>query len=512
VPGSGAASAGRSPALDPTRLSGPSSVPPPVAPRRFHSLASRLVALGVLQLALLVGIGVVSFMLAAPRAESNPRDYLTPAMVARLEQGTADPATLEAVLEELRENRIEASIYDRDRTLLASNVEPALAIPKRGGPPGMGRGGPLPDGPGPGERGPGDRGPPEMRHMGEWPPPVPPDGFKPRDGKPRAFVAGIQVKGERGYLVARGTFGEPPGLIGPILTLVLSFIILVASALLTARWIVRPIDRLSRTAKALGRGDLAARSRLARSDEIGELGHRIDEMADRIAGLIGAERELMANVAHELRTPLSRIGVALDLASEGDMDMARASLAEIAVDVGELETIVDDILTATRFEVAGATGLPVRKAVVTPGSIAEAAADRLRSRHPERPLDVTIAPDLPSLHVDPMLVRRIVDNLLENAHKYSPDRTATMELAVRKADGGVEIEVKDRGAGIPADDLPHVFTAFFRGDKSRSRETGGVGLGLTLAKRIAEAHGGTITIESTVGVGTTVRLVLPAAA
>ncbi len=466
-------------------------------------------ALGVLQLALLVGIGVVSFMLAAPRAESNPRDYLTPAMVARLEQGTADPATLEAVLEELRENRIEASVYDRDRALLASNVEPALAIPKRWGPPGMGKG---PNG-GPGEHGPGERGPPgEMRRMGEWPPPLPPDGFKPRDGKPRAFVAGIQVKGERGYLVARGTFGEPPGLIGPILTLVLSFVILVASALLTARWIVRPIDRLSRTAKALGTGDLAARSRLARSDEIGELGHRIDEMADRIAGLLGAERELMANVAHELRTPLSRIGVALDLASEGDMDMARASLSEIAVDVGELETIVDDILTATRFEVAGAAGLPLRKAVVTPASIAEAAAERLRSRHPSRPLEVTIATELPMLHVDPMLVRRIVDNLLENAHKYSPDGTATIELAVRKADTGVELEVKDRGAGIPAEDLPRVFTAFFRGDKSRSRETGGVGLGLTLAKRIAEAHGGTITIASTVGVGTTVRLVVPAAA
>jgi len=309
--------------------------------------------------------------------------------------------------------------------------------------------------------------------------------------------------------------GEPPGLTGPVLVLVCGFVILVFGALVTARWIVRPIDRLSRTARALGAGDLQARSRLERSDEIGELGHRFDEMADRVEGLLVSEKELLANVAHELRTPLTRIGVALDLAAEGDSEAARASLAEIAVDVGELETIVDDILTAMRFEVAGGKGptaqLPLRRAHVAAGSIAEAAAERMRGRHPQRSLAVTIDPDLPMIHADPMLLRRVLDNLLENAHKYTPDGSQTIDLDVSRDGDRVVYEVHDKGVGISAEDLPRVFTAFFRGERSRSRETGGVGLGLTLAKRITEAHGGSIGATSQAGIGTQMRVEIPAA-
>jgi len=102
---------------------------------------------------------------------------------------------------------------------------------------------------------------------------------------------------------------------------------------------------------------------------------------------------------------------------------------------------------------------------------------------------------VPAIHVDPVLFRRVIDNLLENAHKYTPDGDAAIELRVtRDASDGDDVvfEVCDRGIGIPADDLPRIFTAFFRGERSRSRETGGVGLGLTLARRIVEAHGGAI--------------------
>jgi signal transduction histidine kinase len=234
-------------------------------------------------------------------------------------------------------------------------------------------------------------------------------------------------------------------------------------------------------------------------------------MADRIERLLVTEKELLANVAHELRTPLARIGVALDLAGEGDSEAARASLAEIAVDVSELETIVDDILTAMRFEVTGAARLPLRRSVVPAKQILDAAVDRMRSRHPKRPLVVAGADDLPGIDVDPVLFRRVLDNLLENAHKYSPDRAAPIEIRAT-ARNGVEFEVRDRGIGISAEDLPRVFTAFFRGDRSRSRETGGVGLGLTLAKRIVDAHDGAIDVASTIGEGTTVRVTVPTAA
>ncbi|HEX7836984.1 MAG TPA: HAMP domain-containing sensor histidine kinase, partial [Kofleriaceae bacterium] len=326
------------------------------------------------------------------------------------------------------------------------------------------------------------------------------------------LVLPFRPHGMRGVLVARGVHGDPPGLIGPLLVLIGGFVILVIGALLTARWIVRPIERLSRTARALGSGDLRARSRLDRSDEIGELGHRFDEMADRIAGLLATEKELLANVAHELRTPLTRIGVALDLASEGDAGAARASLAEIAVDVSELETIVDDVLIAMRFELATGKGpaqLPLRRQAVPAGEIATAAADRLRARHHDRPLEVAIGEGVPAIHADPVLLRRVIDNLLENAHKYTPDPGAAIHLGVTGDRGGVTFEVRDRGIGIPADDLPRIFTAFFRGERSRSRETGGVGLGLTLAKRIVEAHGGRIDVTSAPSVGTSVRVTIP---
>jgi two-component system OmpR family sensor kinase len=287
----------------------------------------------------------------------------------------------------------------------------------------------------------------------------------------------------------------------------------VIGALITARWIVLPIERLSRTARALGSGDLQARSRLDRADEIGELGHRFDEMAERITGLLVTEKELLANVAHELRTPLTRIGVALDLANEGDSEAARASLIEIAVDVSELETIVDDILTAMRFELAPGkvpAQLPLRRAILPASEIAAAAADRLRARHPERPLEVTGTGG--DIYVDPVLFRRVIDNLLENAHKYTPDTSSPIELALAREGRDVVFEVRDRGVGISSEDLPRIFTAFFRSERSRSRETGGVGLGLTLAKRLVEAHDGAIDVTSTIHVGTQIRVSIPAAA
>jgi len=226
-----------------------------------------------------------------------------------------------------------------------------------------------------------------------------------------------------------------------------------------------------------------------------------------------SEKELLANVAHELRTPLTRIGVALDLASEGDGEAARASLAEIAVDVNELEAIVDDILTAMRFEIAAGQAptpsLPLHRAPTRAGEIATASASRFRDRHGQRALEVDIAADLPRIDVDPMLLRRVLDNLLENAHKYTPDPAAAIRLRTSQIGDLVRYEVADRGIGIAPDDLPRVFTAFFRGEKSRSRETGGVGLGLTLAKRIVEAHDGTIDVASEVGKGTTVAVMVP---
>jgi signal transduction histidine kinase len=292
-------------------------------------------------------------------------------------------------------------------------------------------------------------------------------------------------------------------------------VIVGVGSFLTARWIVRPLQRLSGTARALGAGDLDARARIDRDDEIGEMGRAFDEMADRMQKLLVAERELLANVSHELRTPLARLRVALDIAGESTEDAGRLSMAEMAVDLAEIETLIDDIMTTARLEIEGGRApahFGRRADPIAPGELCQRAADRFRARHARRSLAVDVVAELPPVHVDAVLFRRMLDNLLENAHKYSPDTATPIELRALPGDTGVVFEVTDHGLGIATEDLPRVFEPFFRADRSRSRGTGGVGLGLTLAKRIVEAHGGTIDVNSTVGRGTTVRVVVPVGA
>jgi signal transduction histidine kinase len=290
-------------------------------------------------------------------------------------------------------------------------------------------------------------------------------------------------------------------------------VVLGIGAFLTARWIARPLQQLSRMATSLGQGDLRARSELGRGDELGEVSRAFDEMAERIQRLLHNEKELLANVAHELRTPLARIRVALEIAGEGDTETVRSSLSEIATDLAELETLINDVLTATRFEledgVAKSSGFALHLQPLTARSVAERSAERFRQSHPGRPFVANFEGGTGVIDADPVLLRRVLDNLLENAHKYSPDPSSPIALAVAQRGERVCFEIKDQGMGIPTQDLPRVFTAFFRGERSRSRGTGGVGLGLTLAKRIVLAHGGTLEVESGAGTGSTFRAFLP---
>jgi signal transduction histidine kinase len=334
-------------------------------------------------------------------------------------------------------------------------------------------------------------------------------GPAPRRG---CHVAPLRFPDGRFGLVEVHAPGPPPP-VGTRIAAIVLVVVGVSSWLLT-RSVTRPLRRLAGAARALGAGDLSARVALARDDELGEVARAFDDMAERVAELVRAEKELLANVSHELRTPLARIRVALELAEEGDAETARESLLDIAADLDELERLIGDVLTAARLELSagGARGIPpLRREELDVAVLCEQSAARLRAAHPTRALVVELASELPPIDGDPVLLRRVIDNLLENAHKYSDADDATIELRARADEGGVALEVDDRGVGVAPADLPDLFRPFFRADRSRARKTGGLGLGLALAKRVVDAHGGRIALRPREGGGTSARVWLPAA-
>jgi signal transduction histidine kinase len=296
-----------------------------------------------------------------------------------------------------------------------------------------------------------------------------------------------------------------------LLLLGAALMMLAALAIPMARSLARPIEALAAAARALGNGNLTVRLRSQRRDEVGDLARAFDEMAERIGQLRRAEHELLANISHELRTPLARVRVATELAAEGDLTRARRCLAEIVRDVEELEKLLADVLLAARTDQLARTiggGVPpLRSHRLAAQGLLEATVERFGVTHPERLVRFQAAAELPPLCGDPELLRRALDNLLDNAVKYSDD---AIELLVSVAEDRLHIAVRDWGIGIDAADLPRLAMPFFRTDRSRARGTGGVGLGLALARRIVEAHGGQLTIESVPGRGTTVLVNLPA--
>jgi signal transduction histidine kinase len=274
-----------------------------------------------------------------------------------------------------------------------------------------------------------------------------------------------------------------------------------------SRSITRPLERLTASVEAFGKGDLKRRSGIVASDEVGRLARSFDEMAARIEAARRGEKELLANVSHELRTPLQRVKLALELIDTPDGeagDALRKRLTSVGEEIDELGKLVGEILTASRLDLSE---LPLVRAQVDLRDLLEKARARAQALSAVPAIEVA-APAGLKASLDEALLGRLIDNLLDNARKYGGGTPVRLEASAGDR-GGVKLTVSDSGPGFPPEDLPRIFETFFRGSNARGRESG-YGLGLSLAKRVAEAHGGAITAKNRSEGGALLELVLPA--
>ena len=279
-----------------------------------------------------------------------------------------------------------------------------------------------------------------------------------------------------------------------------------------ARSISKRLDRLASAADAFAEGQLETRVSVKRRDEIGRLGERFNEMGQRIASTDRSRRAFITNVSHDLRTPVSIIQGTAERMVEA-RDLGRP-IDPAAIDVIQHETrmlahLIDDLFTLARIEEHSLRLDLIAMSV--PGVVHEAVTGMRELAWSQRKVTVEslVSPDLPLVHADPTRVRQVINNLLYNALRHTPEGGLIVVQAVQRG-SMVEVAISDTGLGIPPDMLPNVFTRYYQAERSQ-RKVGGSGLGLSIVKQIVEEHGGTIVVESQVGQGTTFRFSLPVA-
>lgn len=264
------------------------------------------------------------------------------------------------------------------------------------------------------------------------------------------------------------------------------------------RYLLRPVCWLTEGARAVRDGDLAHRVPEACRGELRDLTQTFNQMLARLEGVVQGQQRLLLDVSHELRTPITRLKLRLELCGDGP------EVGAMRGDLREMQDMITTLLEAARMR--HEIGMLHREPADL-GALAGAAAGRVAGRAPGVVLRLPAGP-VRSL-VDPAQVVTLLGNLLDNALKYSGSEAAPVELGLEIQGAVAALTVRDHGAGIPAEALPHLFEPFFRVDESRTRETGGFGLGLALCQAIVHAHGGHIAVRSQRGWGTLVTVLLP---
>jgi two-component system, OmpR family, sensor kinase len=285
---------------------------------------------------------------------------------------------------------------------------------------------------------------------------------------------------------------------------------------LIAKRIWRPLGEMSATAEKISGDQLSERINVAGLDqELQPLGDVLNAMFARLQAAFNRQTQFTSDASHELRTPLTvlRTNLELSLSRARTPEEYQETLRTCLTATGRMKRLIEDLLTLARADQKVAIDLTEN---VDLGQIVSDVVKSYQRISSERNVQLAYKSDLLSDRGKPFIVRgqesllsRVIGNLIENSLRYTPDH-GEIELNVRRHDTTIEITVSDTGCGIPREELPRVFQRFYRVDTARTRESGGFGLGLAICQNIIEQHRGTITAESEIGRGTTMRIRLPA--
>lgn len=275
-----------------------------------------------------------------------------------------------------------------------------------------------------------------------------------------------------------------------------------------SRRLTKPLNSLQHAARAIGDNDLSVRVDISGTEEMVEVGSAFNQMADQLQQAETLRRNLLADVAHELRHPVHVLQGNLQAMLDDVYPLEKAEIARLFDQTRHLSVLVNDLHLLTQAE---AHQLPLQKQTVDMGTLVKETAVAFRSSAAANGvnLQVELLGSIPAVQIDADRMRQIVSNLLINSLRHSPAGGQIM-VSVEQVDATLQIRVKDSGSGIAADDLPHLFDRFYRTGSARNRDQGGTGLGLAIVRAIVEAHGGGVTaVSNGLGQGSTFTLWLP---
>ncbi len=283
---------------------------------------------------------------------------------------------------------------------------------------------------------------------------------------------------------------------GAIVRAMFWLLLILAGSFWFIRRMLRPVQDVKIGVKRMGQGELDYRVPVRADNDLGELAGSINNMAEGIDGLLDAKRQLLLSLSHELRSPLTRAKIAVQM-----LDKSKTS-ESIDEDLSEMQSLISEILEAERINGQHAA---LNRIILSPTDLIHASAEEF----PEADLKLELQPRLPKMALDETRIRLLLRNLINNALTHSQNAENPPVVSAKSQGNVLEISVKDFGAGIAEEHIAHLTEPFYRADASRTRSTGGFGLGLHLCKLIAEAHGGELHITSKFGEGSTMSVSLP---